>query len=261
MLFNMDAAQVAQQFGPVVHVRPAGPDADVLVVCEHASNRFPAREALELSPELRESHIAWDPGALGVAVGLAARLEAPLVHGGVSRLLYDCNRPPEAHDAIPERSETYDIPGNASLSEIARRRRVEHIYFPFRDRLASEIETRREALALLVTVHSFTPIFHGRKREVELGILHGTDARFAIEMAATRPTGCELDTRINEPYGPEDGVTHTLDLHGTPNGLLNVMLEIRNDLIDTADRQQDMAELLAPWLETTLARLLERGNA
>jgi predicted N-formylglutamate amidohydrolase len=261
MLFTMDVVQVDQEFGPVVHVRPAGPDADVILVCEHASNRFPAGDAFGLPPELRESHIAWDPGALGVAEGLAERLAAPLVHGGVSRLVYDCNRPPEAHDAITERSETFDIPGNASISDAARRQRVERVYHPFRDRLAGEIETRRAALALLVTVHSFTPVFYGRKREVELGILHGSETCFALEMAATRPPGCALDTRINEPYGPENGVTHTLDLHGTPNGLLNVMLEIRNDLIDTADRQWEMAEMLAPWIRATLARILERGAA
>jgi predicted N-formylglutamate amidohydrolase len=254
MLFSMDAAHVDQKFGQVVHVRPAGPEADVLVVCEHASNRFPADDAMGLSPELRNSHIAWDPGALGVAENLAERLSAPLIHGGVSRLFYDCNRPPEAHDAIPQRSETYDIPGNASLSDAARCRRVELVYYPFRDMLANEIETRRESLALLVTVHSFTPVFHGRKRDVELGILHGTDSRFALEMLAMRPPGCALDTRINEPYGPEDGVTHTLDLHGKPNKLLNVMLEIRNDLIDTADRQREMAEMLAPWIRATLER-------
>ena len=87
--------------------RGQGP-ARALVVCEHASNRIP-----EVLGDLgldqaaaRESHIAWDPGALGVATALAARISAPLVHGSISRLVYDCNRPPDAASAIPETSES-----------------------------------------------------------------------------------------------------------------------------------------------------------
>ena len=49
-----------------------------------------------------------------------------------------------------------------------------------------------------------------------------------------------------------DGVAHTLDEHGHKNGLLNVMLEIRNDLIATEAQQQDWGERLAPWVLRTL---------
>ena len=74
----------------------------ILIVCEHASNRIPAPYGnLGLPDKLRESHIAWDPGALGMAKRMADRLQAPLVAGAVSRLVYDCNRPPEAPDAVP----------------------------------------------------------------------------------------------------------------------------------------------------------------
>ena len=45
----------------------------VVLVCEHASNAFPAPwdDGLGLSEDQRHAHIAWDPGALGVAGGLA----------------------------------------------------------------------------------------------------------------------------------------------------------------------------------------------
>lgn len=248
-------------FGPVVHVRPARSDADVIVVCEHASNRIPDGTALGLPPALRDNHIAWDPGALPVATALADLLDAPLVHGGISRLVYDCNRPPEAPDAIPARSESHDIPGNATLTEAGRQERIGNVYLPFRDTLAAEISSRKAALSLMVTVHSFTPVFHGRQRDVEIGLLYGTDPRFAAAMAALPPKGWRFDTRINEPYGPEDGVAHTLDVHGSANGLRNVMLEIRNDLIATADAQQQMARDLAGWITATLASTAARGAA
>ncbi|HRM76244.1 MAG TPA: N-formylglutamate amidohydrolase, partial [Paracoccus sp. (in: a-proteobacteria)] len=89
----------------------------VVLVCEHASNAFPAPwdDGLGLSADQREAHIAWDPGALGLARGLARQLDAALIHATASRLIYDLNRPPHAPGAMPERSEIHDIPGNAAL--------------------------------------------------------------------------------------------------------------------------------------------------
>ncbi|MDX1488984.1 MAG: hypothetical protein R3268_12325, partial [Acidiferrobacterales bacterium] len=50
----------------------------------------------------------------------------------------------------------------------------------------------------------------------------------------------------------EDGVTHTLVEHALPRGLLNVMLEIRNDLVADNSSQTRMAE----WLSSCLAQAL-----
>ena len=74
----------------------------ILFICEHASNFIPARYGdLGLGQEERESHVAWDPGALGVARELSRALDAPLVHAAVSRLVLDLNRDPSAPDSIP----------------------------------------------------------------------------------------------------------------------------------------------------------------
>ena len=87
----------------------------VLLVCEHASNALPSPWGdLGLTPDQTRAHIAWDPGALGLARGLAQRLDATLIHAPVSRLIYDCNRAPDMPGAMPARSEVHDIPGNAA---------------------------------------------------------------------------------------------------------------------------------------------------
>lgn len=236
-------------FGPAVEELPAPEGASCLLVCEHASNRVPdALDGLRLDAATRQSHVAWDPGALGVARALAPLLGAGLVHGAVSRLVYDCNRPPEAADAIPEVSEIHVIPGNRDLSAEARAERVAEIYEPFRRTLAARIAAGRPHLRLLVTVHSFTPVYRGVARAVEIGILHGRDAAMARAMMAEKPADLPWLVRLNEPYSAADGVAHTLDLHGADNGLASVMIEIRNDLIPTPERQQAMAEVLAPWI-------------
>lgn len=234
-------------------IQSAPANAEVLFVCEHASNFIPdAFDDLGLTPAQKVSHIAWDPGALGVAQALATRLHAPLVAGGQSRLIYDLNRPPSAPSAIPEQSEIHDIPGNQNLSQADRQSRVSQVYAPFYAALVEILTERRAHLKLMVTVHSFTPVFKGTARAVELGILHGKDSTFAQAMMAQMPDDCPFKVELNQPYSAIDGVAHTLDEHGHKNDLLNVMLEIRNDLIETPVQQQEWGDLLAPWLLRTL---------
>jgi predicted N-formylglutamate amidohydrolase len=241
--------------GAAYEVINAGGRAPVLLVCEHASNRFPRRlNALGLSEELQKSHIAWDPGALGVARFLARRLDARLVAARFSRLVYDCNRPPEAPDAIAETGEFGPVPGNAGLSQEDRAERVRCLYEPFQQAVTAELDRLREAGAepVLVTVHSFTPIYRGHSREVQIGVLHDEDARLADELLRLLPGRCGYRIGRNDPYGPEDGVTHTLRRQALPRGLKNVMLEIRNDLIAEEPAQDAMAGLLAGALAQAL---------
>lgn len=256
--FLMTSDSLDIDFGQVVHVDHPGGTPEVIVVCEHASNRIPdGLNGLGLTPDIQQSHVAWDPGAEGVARHLARTLSASLVLGAVSRLVYDCNRPPDAESAIPEKSEIHDIPGNCGLSPEDRARRVNAVYWPFTTALAAEIERNRRSLRLMVTVHSFTPVFQKVRRDVEMGILHGFDADFAQTMLQYRPKDFPFTVRLNEPYSARDGVVHTLDRHGTSRNLWNVMIEIRNDLIATGDDQQMFAELLAPWINGTLQHLSE----
>lgn len=225
----------------------------VLLVCEHATNRIPASlDNLGLDEATRLSHIAWDPGALAVAQEISRVLDARLVASTVSRLVYDCNRPPESPGAMPKRSEVFDIPGNQNLSDAGKAARVATVYEPFRTLLADTIATSPTP-PVLVTIHSFTPVYHGKQRDVEIGILHDSDTRLADAMLDLAPAHTELNTRRNDPYGPEDGVTHTLKLHALPNGLLNVMIEIRNDLIETREQQKVVGKMLAELIKDSVS--------
>lgn len=251
-----------------VEVINRGGEGPVVLLCEHASHHVPERyDGLGLAPGDRLSHAAWDPGALGVARELSRLLDAPLIASRVSRLVYDCNRPPEAVSAMPARSEAIDVPGNHDLSPDQRAEREATVYRPFCDAVGEVLDGRRvrQSPTALVTVHSFTPVFHGNTRAVEIGVLHDTDARIAdamLDHAATLP---HRRVRRNEPYGPADGVTHSLRLHGIDRGLPNVMIEIRNDLLATEADQAALARevhqmLTAALTAQTLANQ-ETGNA
>ena len=230
----------------------------VVLVCEHASNHIPeAWGDLGLRPDQRAAHIAWDPGALGLARGLARRLDAVLVHAPVSRLVYDCNRAPDMAGAMPARSEIHDIPGNAAITPDERAARTAAVYVPFHDGLHALLMDRmaRGLAPVMVTIHSFTPVYFGKPRSVEFGVIHDADMALPqaiLEAARTRTT---LDARMNEPYSAQDQVTHTLRLQATPYGLPNAMLEIRNDLIATAEAEEAMADLLAPVISAAVPGL------
>jgi len=240
--------------GTIVDLRHAQAPSAVVVICEHASAHIPAALGnLGLADDALESHVAWDPGALGLAERIAERLHATLIAAKTSRLVYDCNRPPDAPDAMPARSEIIDVPGNAELTEKQRAERVGVYYEPFRRAISQTISALDDPI--LVTVHSFTPVYHGAARDVEIGILHDSDARLADAILSHADT--RHIVRRNEPYGPADGVTHTLREHAVPGGFLNVMLEVRNDLIADAGAQDAMAATLSTWI----VRALEETQA
>lgn len=228
-------------------------EAQVLLICEHASNYIPDKYAkLGLSDEILDSHIAWDPGAFDIACQLSDLLDAKLVYCDVSRLIYDCNRPPDAHDAIPEKSEVYKIPGNSQLTEEQKNERINNIYLPFHECISTTL-SKFSSPPVLITIHSFSPIYFGSFRDVELGILYDVDKRFADTLIANISNITDMKTERNQPYGPSDGVTHTLKLHGINNKILNVMLEVRNDLIQTLSQKKHVSAVLSEAIAKSLS--------
>lgn len=242
--------------GEAVGVENATGTSDVLLVCEHASNRLPERYGdLGLPAAALISHIAWDPGALAVAHLMAKNLDAALIYQRFSRLIYDCNRPPDSPGAMRDVSEVFRVPGNEKLSAGERSQRTTALYLPFHAKIREEISARRRAgrETVLVTIHSFTPVYHGQSRAVEIGILHDADSRLADRVLAAASDTALYRIERNEPYGAADGVTHTLEVHALPAGLLNVMIEIRNDLITDEAGQGVMADFLTGLLQESLA--------
>lgn len=255
---------VPAAFAGIVEMFSSGDGpAGVVVICEHASNALPVDWPalggdLDLDVKARAAHVAWDIGALGLSRELAVRLApacggAVLVHAPLSRLVYDLNRAPDHPGAMPERSEMFDIPGNRGLTPAQKLARTRALYLPFHETLRAEIATltARGRRPALIAVHSFTPVFHGARREVEFGVIHDDDTTLTDAVMDAAP-GSGLVTRLNEPYSAAGEVTHTIRLHATPLKLHNTMLEIRNDLIATPRGQADIANRIAPVLERAL---------
>lgn len=235
-------------------INPQG-KSDVLLVCEHASHYIPENFAnLGLSDTERLSHIGWDIGAANMARALSEMLDACLVLQRYSRLLYDCNRPPSEESAIPRLSEVTEIPGNKDLTREQWDYRVAHIYTPFHAAITEQIAARRALgrKTILVTIHSFTPIFMGEKRDVQLGVICHENNSFAQTFYQKACQESGFDIRMNEPYGPSDPVLHMVTRHGDEQKIPNVMLEVRNDLIVDGAGQKAWAQKVADTLNNLI---------
>jgi predicted N-formylglutamate amidohydrolase len=228
-----------------------------ILICEHASNILPrSLDTLGLNEADLKRHIAYDIGAAGTARLLSRLLDAPLIMQRYSRLAYDCNRPPESPGAMPELSEIFEIPGNKNLIPEARIARISELYRPFQNAIAEVLDQRaaRNKPCMLVSIHSFTKNYKGKDRNVELGLLFDRDPWLANILVKSFP---DTNTQLNEPYGPKDGVMHLLNLHAAPRGLHHLMIEIRNDLIETERSQQLWAQRLSVPLKQAATKLGE----
>ena len=236
-------------------VRPHG-GSPYFLTCDHAGARVPHRlGSLGVSAADMERHIAWDIGAADVAIRLAAALDAFAILQTYSRLVIDCNRRPGIPASIVRISESTRIPGNevVTVEEAATRER--EIFRPYHDRIRTELDTRRAQgrPTMLISVHSFTPRFHGNQRPWHAGVLYNRDPRLAGELLRRLRAEPGLVIGDNEPYSVGDTTDYTIPEHGERRGLPHVGIELRQDLISTEAGQGEWTERLARALVSIVA--------
>jgi predicted N-formylglutamate amidohydrolase len=202
---------------------------------------------LGLSEAELTRHIAWDIGIAGVADRLSNMLGAHLIAQRYSRLVIDCNRPPRVASSIPLLSEATTIPGNEGLSREDAGIRRRAIFDPYHRRIDEVIDQRlaTKRPTILVSLHSFTPVYAGVRRPWHIGTLYHRDRMLPpLLLKALRAEG-DLVVGDNEPYAVSDDTDYTIPVHGEARGLTNSGIEIRQDLIADESGQQQWAERLA----------------
>lgn len=240
--------------GPVVVERPDS-SSPFLFTCDHAGNRIPRRLGkLGVADSELTRHIAWDVGGLGLAQEFARRFDATLVRQVYSRLVIDCNRPPDAETSMPLVSEQTRVPGNHDLSREQIEARRNEIFHPYHDAIAAVIDRRLEKrqATILLSIHSFTPVFLGVSRPWHIGLLYHRDdrlARLLLRLLAEDEMLCLGD---NQPYSVDDFTDYTIPVHGERRGIPHVLFELRHDLIETETDQYRWAHRLAASLERAL---------
>jgi predicted N-formylglutamate amidohydrolase len=232
---------------PVLEHNVAG-SSPFLLTCDHYGRLIPqALGDLGLPHGELTRHIAWDIGIAGVAEALAKHLDAHLIAQRYSRLVIDCNRPPEAPSSIPAISEVTTIPGNEGLAQDAAEARRVQIFDPYHCRIAEVIDRRlRDRVpTVLVSLHSFTPVYAGVARPWHIGTLYHRDTRLPPLLLERLRREPDLVVGDNEPYAVSDETDYTIPVHGEARGLMNSGIEIRQNLIGDQAGEKQWAERLA----------------
>lgn len=225
-----------------------------LLIGDHAGNRVPQRlDRLGVTETELARHIGWDIGIGALGAMLAERLDAVFVEQTYSRLVVDCNRAPDALDAIAEASDGTPVPANIGLGPAERAARFAEIHEPYQQAIAAEL-ARRDAKGrqtVLVALHSFTPTMRGVSRPWKIGVLHDRgDATFARAVLARLQREGAWTVGDNEPYAM-DSIDYTIPRHAYPSRPY-VELELRQDLIADEAGQRAWAETLATVLGDAL---------
>jgi predicted N-formylglutamate amidohydrolase len=232
---------------PVLEHNTAG-RSPFLLTSDHYGRAIP-RGLGDLGLPEREltRHIAWDIGIAGAADALSRHLDAHLIAQRYSRLVIDCNRPPGAPSSIPRLSDATIIPGNEDLTREAAEARRRAIFDPYHHRIREAIDRRRRENipTVLVSLHSFTPVYAGVARPWHIGTLYQRDTRLpALLLEQLRREG-DLVVGDNEPYAVSDETDYTIPVHGEARGLMNTGIEIRQDLIAEETGQAQWADQLS----------------
>ena len=215
---------------------------DYLIICDHSSNFIPQHyNNLGLSKTDIESHRAYDLGASDLANELAKLLSCNLVMSNFSRLLIDPNRGEDDPTLIPKLSEGKIIKGNLEIlhsnEDKERQKRIFEFYLPYHKEINKFLinSIKKGKIPKILSIHSFTPIWKGKQRETEIGILWDKDDRLSkIFLSSFK----NIEVGDNKPYSGRLR-NDTLYKHATMRGIPNVLIEVRQDLLENKkDRLQ-----------------------
>ncbi len=224
-----------------------------VVSCEHASARVPAtwRAVLRDYLPLCDEHEVRDPGIGEIGRELAGLLEAPYFPGTFTRLLVDLNR-------SINHPELFSPP----VRELPARARTDILceyYHPYRHRVRQEIENlvAADRPVIHLSIHSFTPELHGRKRRNDFGLLFDPWRKGEDELAEPwlhllRRRAPDLICTPNEPYtGTSDGHVPVLRRYLRRASYLGYELEFNQKLPLSRN-----APAYARWIQRTLRAAL-----
>jgi predicted N-formylglutamate amidohydrolase len=217
-----------------------------LFTCEHAGRRLPEWEPAAADLPYLEDHWGWDVGAADLTRELARRCGAAALLTRFSRLVCDPNRAPEEASFVVREVAGHALSFNRAVDAAERARRRARYFDPYHaaidralaDRVVSGAEVR------LCSIHSFTPVYEGRARAMEVGVLfddHTALARGLLDALAREG----FAAAENEPYSGLAGLIYAARRHGRAHGVVYLELEVRNDLIATPDRARATAERIA----------------
>lgn len=220
----------------------------VVITCEHASQRLPrAWQWADEDRWLLDTHWAYDIGAADIARSLSAELDAPCVLARFTRLLADPNRPEDSPELFRERAEGRVIQLNANLDDAERQRRLDGFHRPYHSAIDTVLGTSNAPL--LFAVHTFTNLYEGQPRELELGVLFDRDEDIAHALV-DRLAREGWRVAPNEPYSGKRGLIYSAERHALAHSRKTVEIEARQDLATRPEFRERLVPVLADFMRS-----------
>jgi predicted N-formylglutamate amidohydrolase len=240
----MDGGEVLRENGMLV------------VSCEHAGNNVPDRwkSLFTGARTALDSHRGYDPGTLELGQRIADQFGIQAITTSVTRLLVDCNRSLGHRRLFSEWSNGLDRERRAAV--------LEEYYHPHRNRVEASIASTIATGGRIVHVgvHSFTPVWEGVNRNLDIGLLYDParagEKEFCLrwqQQLAVLPKPWR--TRRNQPYlGKADGLVTYLRRRFGPDRYLGIELEVNQAIVlEGGDRWIELQRDLQSTLGQTLA--------
>ena len=236
------------------------PASGILLLCDHASNEIPPEyRALGMSQTQLSRHIAYDIGAAELTRSLSDRLGAPALLTNFSRLIIDPNRGDDDPTLVMRLSDGAVVPGNRWVDDAEIERRLQRFYRPYDRAMKAAIDASLSTgvRPIILSIHSFTPVWRGHPRPWHAGILWAKDDRLSRPLIRALARNGDIVVGDNEPY--DGGLKgDVIDRHALDHGLSNTLIEIRQDLIGELNDAQAwghrLVECLKPLLDDPLHR-------
>ncbi|MEM7447956.1 MAG: N-formylglutamate amidohydrolase [Myxococcota bacterium] len=228
-----------------------GDEAPVFISCEHASQRMPPGWSWpELDRRLFDSHFAYDIGARDLSLELAKDLKCSAILSRFSRLLIDPNRPEDSPSLILGQADGLPVELNRDVLPSERERRLRLLYRPYHRALDCMVAA--SSAKLLFSVHTFTPVFEGRERTLEVGVLYDREEAAALQLGdALKHAG--IGVELNEPYSGKAGLMYSIDQAAQRYQRAALELEVRQDLAQDSTYRARLVPVLAGALRRLAA--------
>jgi len=221
-------------------------DTPVVLTCEHASEALPAPWIWPRADRrLLGTHWSHDLGARELTRALAQRRRWPATLAAFTRLLVDPNRAPDQDGLFRTHADGVEVELNARIDPGGRARRMA-LHEGYHD--ACDAMVAAAPRASVLSIHSFTPLYEGTPRSMEVGVLFNRHEGPAVALA-DRLAARGWRVVLNAPWSGREGLMYAADRHSDRHGRVAIEIEVRQDVLSEAPRLRQLADDLAGWFE------------
>ena len=206
---------------------------------EHASYALPVSPTPEEEHWLH-THWGYDIGILALMTQLCSLLSCQGIHSNYSRLWIDTNRAPNQDGLIKESIEGHPLSFNQNLSASQQQERIDSVHESYHQAIHNALSVHSRPV-LLISLHSFTPIWENHIRTMDVGVLFDRDEDIAFSCAKII-TEAGFFVEMNQPYSGKNGLIYSADRHGSTQNIPYIEFEFNQSILSSPQRIHHVAQ-------------------